>query len=172
LELEINTAFGDVIAFGMTLFVCAIIVVVGYAMFTATVAVPGDYSLNKTYTSPDGLTHIRPAYVGEQVFSALDWVMVFIMVVFAAGMFASGYMLPSHPVFVFISLFAIFIWLWISPFFSNVWLLISAIPVMTTAVAAFPLTTTIVMNLPLIGLVVGVIAGVATYGKSPGGAPF
>lgn len=165
-------AFGDVIAFGVTLFVCALIIVVGYAMFTATAALPGDYSINNTYTSPDGSVSIRPALVGEQVFGALDWIMVFITVVLIAGMFISGYMLPSHPVFAFISFFAILIWLWISPFFSNIFLTVNELPVMASAATAFPLTATIIMNLPLVGLIAGVLAGVATYGKAPGGAPF
>jgi len=170
-------AFGDVIAFGMTLFVCAIIIVVGYAMFSATASINvdstiGPIGINNTYTSPDGVTTIRPAETGELIFQALDWIMVFITVALIAGMFISGYMLPSHPVFAFISFFAILIWLWIAPFFSNIFLEVMQLPVMSTAANAFPLTSTVIMNLPLVGLIAGVLMGVATYGKAPGGAPF
>lgn len=166
-------AFSDIFVVGFTLFACALILIAGYTAWAMILDtdVPG-YNVNATYTSPDGLTHINPSDVGTQVFGTLDWIMVFIAVTLVIGMFAAGWMLPSHPIFTLLGVVAILVWLVIAPYFSNAYLDLLSMDVVAAAANQFPMTNTLIMNLPLVGLIAGVLGGIATYGKSSGGAPF
>ena len=166
-------AFSDLFVVGFTIFACALILIVGYTMWSTliTTDVPG-YNINATYTSPDGSVKLNPSDVGTQVFAAMDWIMVFIAVVLVIGMFAAGWMLPSHPVFALLAVVSALIWLVIAPYLSNQYLALLQMDVVAAAADAFPMMNTLIMNLPLVGLIAGVLGGIATYGKSSGGAPF
>jgi hypothetical protein len=164
--------FGDIFAFGFTLFAIALIAVVGYTIWNVetNLTIPGNSILpanpfNHTYDSPDGTIHIDPSFVGRSFFGALDWIILFIAVSLVIGMFVAGFMLPSHPVFTLVTIVACIIWLIIAPFFSNAYLQVLSLPILSSAADQFPMTNILIMNLPLVGLIAGVLAGVATYGK-------
>ena len=166
-------AFTDIFAVGFTIFACALILIAGYAAWDMimTTDVPG-YNINATYTSSDGSVNLNPSAIGTQVYGAMDWIMVFIAVMLVIGMFIAGWMLPSHPVFALLAVATALVWLVIAPFFSNAYLDLLGMDIVAAAANQFPMTNVLIMNLPLVGLIAGVLGGIATYGKSSGGAPF
>ena len=166
-------AFTDIFAVGFTIFACALILISGYAAWNMmlTTDVPG-YNINATYNVTGSTNNLNPSDIGTQVFGAMDWIMVFIAVMLVIGMFIAGWMLPSHPVFALLGVATALVWLVISPFFSNAYLDLLGMDVIAPVANAFPMTNVLIMNLPLVGLIAGVLGGIATYGKSSGGAPF
>ena len=159
-------AFQDLFTFAAAVFVIGAVILVGYTGFSMLTDVNiGAYSVDYNYTSPDGSTVINPAEAGEQMFGVFDWGFLLLAVAFILGMFYSGFLIQSHPIFTVVGLVLAIVWFLVAPLISNSWLMLVQGTVLQDAAENFVIVHTFMMNLPIIGLFAGVITSVLLYGK-------
>ena len=160
-------AFQDLFVFGALVFGLALVALIGWSALHE-MGKNTEY-INKTYTDPTGLTTvtINPWDSGVNAMSAIDWGVILIVVGLSIGMIFMGYMLPSHPVFTFVGIIIAIMWVLISPMLSNAFYNAVMNTTLGDVIEHLPLTWTLMQNLPLIGLVVGAVASIVTYGKRP-----
>jgi len=125
--------------------------------------------INATYTSPDGATVIEPIETGHRLLTTLDWAGAFFAFGLVVAMIISGFLITSHPAFFFLDVLILILWLFLSPYLSNGYLLVLQTSVIAPYAETFPMLNFVVLNLPVVGLVAGALAGIFTHGKGVGG---
>ena len=153
----------DVIVYAILLFGVALIILFGASIMPTFQA--NDY-VNHNYTT-NGTT-INPYVFMAHNFLMLDWVYLVMAALFTLGLFITGFLIPSHPVFAVVSIIIAIVWMFVAPWISNIFFSVLQIYPINQVANAFPFITTWVLNMPLITLVIGFIAGILTYGKNPG----
>jgi len=157
-----RVAFSDLFVWGFALFALCVIFLSGAYMMVTVAAVP---IVNQT-TTING-TSINPAEWGMSWVPKLDWVFMTFVVMLSLAMLVTGFLIPSHPIFLFIGVFELLLWLFIAPGLANAFLTMVQLTPLGGIIDYFPLTSAFFMNLPLVGLIVGAIASIFTYGKTP-----
>lgn len=155
----------DLFVYGILLFGLSIVFLTG-AMGVYQLSLNTAY-VNHNYTSPDGNTTINPATSANNYVATFDWVFVFIAVIYGLAMMVSGYLIPSHPVFLIASIFGFIFWLLIAPAFTNTFLYAIQSTPLSSVASLFPYTTTLMVNLPIVGLFIGALVAILTHGKNP-----
>lgn len=158
-------AFEDLFVVGATIFGLALVALIGWSILN-TLGTNTDY-INHTYSDPTGLTTttINPWQSGVNAFSALDWGVLLIVTGLTIGMIFLGFALPSHPIYAFVGVIIMILWLLVSPALSNVYYNAVMNTMLGDVITHLPLTWTLMQNLPLFGLVLGAVASIFTYGK-------
>lgn len=150
---------------GATIFGLALVALIGWTVLNQLGA--NTEYVNHTYTDPTGLTttEINPWQSGVNAMSAIDWGVILIVAGLTIGMIFLGFALPSHPVYAFIGIILAILWVLVSPALSNIYYNAVMNTILGDVIERLPLTWALMQNLPLYGLVTGVIASVFTYGK-------
>lgn len=156
-------AFTDLFVWGFLLFACAVIILSNWLVLEEM----GDLDVvNQNYTM-NGTT-INPYETGVRYMSTFDWGFLFIALGLTLAMFYSGYLLPSHPIFTGIGFLVAIMWLLVAPMFSNVFYGVVHNTILSQVADRIPLTYNFMLYLPVIGLMVGVVSNILTYGKGVG----
>lgn len=158
-------AFQDLFVFGALVFGLSLAALIGWTVLNE-MGHNTEY-INHTYTDPTGLTTttINPYESGVNAMGAIDWGVLLIVVGLSIGMIFMGYMLPSHPIFTFVGIVIAIMWVLVSPMFTNVFYNAVMNTSLGDVIDRLPLVWTLMMNLPLIGLVIGAVSSIVTYGK-------
>lgn len=157
-------AFQDVFVWMAVLLVFGLVVAVAFVVSQAF----WDVSLFAENTTI-GSTTIQPAVFVEDALSIFDWLFIVFATVLTIALFVSAFTLPSHPVYAIVGFIMALCWVWVSPYFSNVWLELMEMPLFTGFEASFPFITTFLSLLPTIGFFVGVAGSIIFYGKASSG---
>jgi len=156
-------AFQDLFVYGMVLFAMAFAIYAGVAAVSFMQNIP---LVNTNYTNSAGNSTINPYLNAQKTMRIFDWGFLLIAFGFAFSMFAMGLVLPSHPIFSIVGLVLAIFWVWFSPNLSNAFLDVISRAPFAGLDSEVPFITTIMLNLPLIGLAVGFLTAIFTYGKS------
>jgi hypothetical protein len=157
-------AVSDLFVFGFIIFAVSLVVVIGGYIFSGMQA---NSVINQTFTM-NGTT-LNASNFFDRFYNMFDWFTVLLAIFFIIAMIILGYILPSHPIFTFLGLLLIIVWLIVAPQLSNAFITMMQTTPIGAVATKFPLTSLLMYYLPVIGLVAAVITNIVTYGKSGGG---
>jgi hypothetical protein len=160
-EKELKMAFLDIVAFGVTLFALAILFLSGGMVLNYMKADP--IVFNQSFTA-NGTTFNFTDSI-DHYFSMFDWFFLLFTICLAIGMFVLGYSLPSNPIFLIVAILALLVWLFIAPYLTNSFIMLTNIPVFGAVVAKMPFMAIAIYYLPVIGFIIGAVSAIFVYGK-------
>jgi len=98
-----------------------------------------------------------------------DYVILFIFFGLGIGVILGAFWIQTHPAFFFMSLLLLIVAIFMAPIFSNAYMTFGNDSALSTEVASYPMSGYIMEYLPLFIAIVGIIALIVTYMKSPSG---
>ena len=101
----------------------------------------------------------------DVAFNVLDYVFIAVVVGMGAAAIVTAFMIPTHPVFFFISILLLMVALLLAPTFSNVFRTLTDDAEFSTIVDSYSMMKLVFENLPLFILMFGMLVMVATYAK-------
>lgn len=153
-------AFTDIFVFGVILLLLGVtIMATGYM----TGLIEGIPLANQT-TTINGTT-LNAAQWGVQMSKNMNWIYMVFLTLVTLAMIAGGFVLPSHPAFAVLSVFVLIVWLALAPFLTNAYVDVLLHTPIGDMQPDYPLVHGFLMNMPLYGLIVGLVSGIILHGK-------
>jgi len=126
------------------------------------------FTFKETYLNTTNPTQVEQEILskGETVSNVILGAIPFIIIASGIGAIVLAFLIPSHPVFLPISLIALIIFVVLSTAFSNfLWEFLNATPIVSIA-NQYPIIASIVKYLPYIIAIFGFILIIVMYSKS------
>jgi len=100
---------------------------------------------------------------GMAAVSALDYMFIFAAIGFGMATVILAFQIRTHPIMFFFALLLTVIFVIITVFFTNTFVLMMENPALSTAIGDFPLLDTVMRNLPMIMTILAFLTILALY---------
>ena len=145
----------DVIILGVTMLVLAIGILIGSLVMTQI-----QTSTSSMLTSAGAQAALQ---AGTDAINTFNYGFVIIVIGGAIGSLILAWMVPSHPIFMLVSVIMLLLSVVVLPILANTYETFASTSEMASAAASFPLMNLLMSNMPLIGVVFGVMMMIVLY---------
>lgn len=151
----------DVLLVGVLLFIVGIgFFVVNFATNTAIDSLKNNTEFNSSPTSIQALSDSQ-----DNAVNRVDWFFFGFMLAFVFGILITGWLVGSHPVFMFFYLLIIIVGVVLSAVFANVWETITQASVFGSTISHMPIANHVLTNLPLYLAGLGIVGIMVMFAK-------
>lgn len=150
----------DLVLISIAIFILGIASISVYSIFNTAV----DQMLNVSTVNSSNKT-VSALEGAQEATNRMDYVIFMTFMGLCLAMIVVGWIVGSHPIFMFVYSMVMIISVILSAVFANVWASVSQASVFNNAISAFPITNNLLINFPIYMAVVGFIGLIVMFAK-------